>query len=259
MKWFKHYSDMHDGQSINHLLDELGHTGLCFFLLQELCAEKLDPKDGNLDESDATFQFHQRIVRQKLRISGANLRRLLDVCAANGLLGYQFSGNTIQISMPILLNLLDRDTINARKTRAKSAEKSRLDKDLDKEKDKDKELEEAKASSLPVVKITTVTADKAVVHFENEQGLFEAIPRQAKENWLKLYDADYLNRELVKAWGYYQNNSRKRPKNIRGWIRALGSWFERGWPRHVAQIKSEPVTNQTNQKFWDQVFERNPS
>lgn len=146
MKWFKHYSDMHRGRSINDLLDQLGHTGLCFFLLQEMCAEKLEKDDQGLTEADCSWTFHTRIVRQNLRISPVNLVRLLDACAANGLLSFEFSGSSLTISMPILLNLLERNTKRARKTRTTSAQKSPLDKDIDKEedRDKDKELKKAK-------------------------------------------------------------------------------------------------------------------
>jgi hypothetical protein len=134
MKWFKHYSDMHRGRSLNTLLDALGHTGLCFFILQEMCADKFDG-------SGTDFQFHTRIVRQTLRISPTNLRRLLDICAANGLLSFEFSGSSLQISMPILLELQARDELNARKRRAKDAKKTCLDLDLDLDLDKDKDKE----------------------------------------------------------------------------------------------------------------------
>lgn len=141
MKWFKHYSDMHRGRSINDLLDQLGHTGLCFFLLQEMCAEKLEKDDQGLTEADCSWTFHTRIVRQNLRISPVNLVRLLDACAMNGLLSFEFSGSSLTISMPILLNLLERNTKRARKTRTTSAQKSPLDKDIDKEEERDKEKE----------------------------------------------------------------------------------------------------------------------
>ena len=145
MKWFKHYSDMHKGRSINELLDRLGHTGLCFFLLQEMCAEKMGKSSESLEgcaesleERSTTFHFHHRVVRQNLRVSGANLLRLLGVCAEVGLLTFKFSEKTVEIKMPILLNLLDRDSKKARITRAFSAQKTILDKDKDEDKDEDK-------------------------------------------------------------------------------------------------------------------------
>lgn len=159
MLWFKHYSDMYRGQSIAHLLDELGHTGLCFFLLQEMCAEKLDARAGNLEESAATFQFHTRVVRQNLRISPANLRRLLGVCAANGLLSFEFSGNSLQIKMPILLNLLDRDAKKARQTRATNAQNMRLDIDKEEEEDKEEELEKKKIKNVPKTQNSKLNAE----------------------------------------------------------------------------------------------------
>jgi len=133
MRWFKHYSDMHEGQSINNLMDEMHHTGLCFFLLQELCAQKLEQE--NIEKNEAVFTFHTRIVRQKLRISQVKLKSLLGHCRVNGLLSFEFRGNTLTIFMPILLELLDRDAKNARKTRAKHAQNTRLD--IDKDKDKE--------------------------------------------------------------------------------------------------------------------------
>lgn len=144
MRWFKHYSDMHDGRSINDLLDKMGHTGLCFFLLQELCAEKLDVSSENLDESSTIFKFHQRIVRQKLRISLAKLERLLSVCQGNGLLSFHFYESFVEIKMPILLDLLDRDAKNARLRRAKNAQKPRLDKELELDLEEEKNKKEKK-------------------------------------------------------------------------------------------------------------------
>lgn len=134
MKWFKHYSDNQRGQSIQALLDEMGHTGLCYYPLVEMCVEKLDPSvERSIEKGDCLFKFHSRVVRQNLRISPANLRRLLDICAANGLLSFQFSGNSLELSMPILLNLLDSDSKKARQTREKNATKSRLEKEKEKE------------------------------------------------------------------------------------------------------------------------------
>lgn len=139
MRWFKHYSDNYRGRSIQDLLDQLGHTGLCYFLLVEMCAEKLEKDEQGLTEADCLFSFHTRIIRQNLRISPTNLRRLLDVCAANGLLSFELSGNSLQIKMPILLNLLERNTKKAQQTRIESARNTHLDKDKDKDVDKEEE------------------------------------------------------------------------------------------------------------------------
>lgn len=135
MKWFKHFTDNHRGRSIQDLLDRMGHSGLCYYLLVEMCAEKLEKKgDEMLTEADCQFHFHTRIVKQNLRLTTEKLKRLLSGCDANGLLSFQFDGSFLQINMPILLNLLNRDEFLARKIRAEHATKTRLD--IDKNKNK---------------------------------------------------------------------------------------------------------------------------
>lgn len=147
MKWFKHFTDNHRGQSIQNLLDVMGHTGLCYYILMEMCAEKLEKtREEPVSETDCLFRFHRRIVQQSLRVSPVNLKRLLDVCATNGLLSFKFSGNALEISMPILLNLLERNTKKARKTRTESAQKVHLDIDIEKEKEIDVDVESSKST-----------------------------------------------------------------------------------------------------------------
>lgn len=157
MKWFKHFSDNHRGQSVQNLLDELGHTGLCYYILMEMCAEKLDKsREETLTESDCLFSFHGRVVRQTLRISPTTLRRLLDVCATNGLLSFEFAGSSIKISMPILLNLLERNTKKARKTRTESAQKTHLEREVEEEREREVERESSKSTkSTPKEKHNT--------------------------------------------------------------------------------------------------------
>lgn len=148
MKWFKHYSDMHEGETINELFDQLGHKGLAFFLLQEICCEKLQKNKGEILTKDAClFRFPVRNVRQKLRLSATNLEVLLRICATKGQLSWKLEGKILQIEMPILLDLLDSDTKKARQTRAEAATQAGLDKEID----KDKEEEIEKELKLPSI------------------------------------------------------------------------------------------------------------
>ena len=72
---------------------------------------------------------------------------------------------------------------------------------------------------------------------KSEVELLRILPRHVLQKWADLYsDAEYLNRELKKAWGYCQINPRKRPHNRRGWSQFLSNWFERDWHRHQARI-----------------------
>lgn len=96
-----------------------------------------------------------------------------------------------------------------------------------------------------VVAVTTAPTAKAPglgklieVDPKDERELLLLLPKETLERWGKLYpDAEFLNRELIKSFGYYRDNSTKAPKTRRGWSRALGSWFERSWPTHAARIK----------------------
>lgn len=147
---------MHDGETINELFEQMGHQGLSFFLLQEICAEKLDKKSNeSLTKSDCLFSFPTRIVRQKLRLSQKNLELLLDICQTKGQLSYEFSENLLKISMPILLDLLDSDSKKARKTRVEAATKARLDKEKEEEKEqiKNKNLSKTEIESQKLLNI----------------------------------------------------------------------------------------------------------
>jgi hypothetical protein len=127
---------MHRGRSITALMDELGHTGLCFFLIQEMCAEKLE-KRGNekLTEEDCVFSFHRKVIQQLLRLRPVGIDRLLVSCSSAGLLQYVATEDEIIIKMPILLNLLDRDSRRARSTRVRDAQRARLDKEEEEERE----------------------------------------------------------------------------------------------------------------------------
>ena len=147
MRWFKHFSDNHRGRSMQFLFDEMGHTGLaCWHILMEICAEKLDPKpDKTLEHSDCLFEFHQRIVRQNLRVSQAKLEVFLGVCQGFGLLSFEITGGLVKLSLPILLDLLEYDqkragTRRVRITAQNRSEKTRSEKSIS---DKDTELQNA--------------------------------------------------------------------------------------------------------------------
>lgn len=79
-----------------------------------------------------------------------------------------------------------------------------------------------------------------LVSFENEKTLIDSIPEATKQRWATLYpDKEFLLREVLKAFNWYENNPIKKPKKLRGWISALSSWFERGWPKHLKTIESK--------------------
>lgn len=77
------------------------------------------------------------------------------------------------------------------------------------------------------------------VEFQDESALILSIDKKILDNWGRLYEQEYLQRELLKAWNWYANNPRKKPKSMRGWVQALSSWFERGWKHYVKNIETQ--------------------
>lgn len=143
MKFFKHFTDAHRGRSIQGLLDQLGHMGLTYWILVEMCVEKLDEKfdaknaGERLTESDCEFEFHQRILRQNLRVSATNLRKILDICGTFALLAYQIDGNIVKIKMPNILKSLERTKKKDVRSTSEVQKNDVLDKDIDIDKDVD--------------------------------------------------------------------------------------------------------------------------
>lgn len=100
MDYFKHYSNASESKLLNHLFDEFKHTGYaCYFLLLELCSEHWD------GQAAPKFTFHERIVRQKLRISRTKLNLFLNICSTNSNLLFEFSEKELHLELPKLLEI----------------------------------------------------------------------------------------------------------------------------------------------------------
>jgi hypothetical protein len=156
MRWFKHFTDNHRGQSIQLLFGKMGHMGpSCYYTLMEMCAEKLENIEPNVQQK---FRFHEQLVRRNLHISSAKLQEFLRFSQEYSLLFFKISEEFIEIDMPILLNLLDRDMKKARSTRGQHAQNPRLDIELDKELELDVDVEVTKTQSTAFDPLPTKAA-----------------------------------------------------------------------------------------------------
>lgn len=247
MKWFKHYSDMHRGRTIQTLMDEMGHAGaLSLFLIQEMCAEKLEKLDRDLTESDCVFVFHERVLRQNLRLSVKKLRTFLELSQNLGQLRFEINGNLFQIHMPILLFLLDRDTKKARQKRADDAEKCRLDKEEDKDKERELVFTKVNTSTELDHSIQLVGCIPELSFDEDCKNLLSGVTHSSQMRWLRLYDdSSYLKRELIKMADYLERNPRKRPKGAKGMASFIGGWFGRGWDSYRKGIAPQQKREKT--------------
>lgn len=156
MRWFKHFTDNHRGQSIQSLMDELGYFGPFFYyLIYELCAEKLEQElRTELTPEHCQFVFHQRVVCSASRAKPFTIGRALDAGQSCGLWSWELDGSYIKISMPILLNLLDRDMKKPRLKREKSAPNTRLDKN------RVEKSRTEQSRNIPASKITSLDSEK---------------------------------------------------------------------------------------------------
>lgn len=103
-----------------------------------------------------------------------------------------------------------------------------------------------KVNTTAVVEKSTPTAieikkpnDSFLSNDQNE--ILKNIPHANKLRWMNIYDndVDFIQRELLKAIGYYFDNPKKKPKSKRGWLTALSSWLERGWGYRAKTIKGQ--------------------
>lgn len=136
----------------------------------------------------------------------------------------------------MLLNLLDRDVKKLRTNAASVADKCRLELELELE----KELDTTKvvyvtpmnnSESAPIQQVgSNAPAKNTFVNFTTKEKLVESLPANSLNRWHEIYqDKEFIEREITKAFGYYENNKKKAPKSLKGWVNALSSWLERSW------------------------------
>lgn len=261
MRWFKHFTDNHRGRSVQHAIDQMGHAALSIYTIMEICAEKLDAKpDSDLAGSDCVFSFHPAHFQSVLRMKSKSARLVLGIFQESGWLKFSYSENEVRIEMPMLLDLLEYDQKKSRQRRAVIAPKKRLEKRRE-----EKSREEGVVPSGTTTAVAENSSPAVVVRLpkksqikdlepQNETEMLSGLSPKTLARWAKLYsDPDFLRRESIKAFGYYENNPLKTPKTVRGWTQALSTWFERAWPRHVAQIQSVTNAGLTESQFNDLV------
>lgn len=125
MKFFKHFTDAHEGRSMQALMNEFGLEGYAaFFILTEICAKKMEKEgDETFSEKHTNFVFNERIIREKLRMRSTKVELFLNSCATLDLLQFTKVKDEYNFSFPKLLECLDRDANRAREDRAPAAPK----------------------------------------------------------------------------------------------------------------------------------------
>jgi hypothetical protein len=168
-------------------MDEFGPQGYAWwFLLLELCADKWDGK------SEPKFNFHQRIVRQKLRTSLSKVQLFLEKSQTLGQLYFNFSGKEIEIEIPKLLEIKSSRNVvkNSKGPIKKRIDKNRIEKNrIDKTSKLEldvfnlwNEVVEKNDGVLPKVKSLTERRSSAI------KSTIKLIPELSDvENWEKYF------------------------------------------------------------------------
>lgn len=133
MKFFKHFTDSHRGQTMTALFKKMKHKGpCCYWILVEMCAEKLEKEEHEVyTEAHCKFRFDESVLRKNLHLSGTNLRKFLHICGDISALFSTFAGEIVEIEFPKILECLDRDSRRARTERGPSAPKRERKRKID--------------------------------------------------------------------------------------------------------------------------------
>lgn len=268
MKWFKHFTDNHRGRSIQALFDEMGHAGLSsWYVLMEICAEKLEKiPDKPLEDSSCLFNFHERVVRQNLRLSPRNLRKFLEICRRFSLLSYEFSENFLKINMPILLDLLEYDQKKFRPRRASVAPVARSETEKETQPEPQKQPH---AYSQPQLTNVLKNVSSPSVKKSTERGCidlflddpicvqyFTPCSVASQKSWVAAYgEIDFIKNECRKAHAWISSNPKKAPKNFQMFF---ANWLSRGFESYRKGIPSRRQTNsELNIQVLRELHEKN--
>ena len=239
MRWFKHFTDNHRGQTVQNLINEIGPAGvMAYYFILELCAEKLE--SGH----DLVFIFKRPYFDNIIRMKRQSTDNVLRILSESNVLTSKANHNEVIIEMPILLNLLDRDMKKPRLNRVSSAQNPRLDKELDIDKELDKDS---------YCSVQPITAARSHPKQTFEFSEFNPV-ESAKENWLKLYSQEYIAREYVKISNWLIANPKKNKRSTKGWTQFISNWLERGWDQSLKQgINNSANKRETKEDYAKRV------
>jgi hypothetical protein len=91
--------------------------------------------------------------------------------------------------------------------------------------------------------------------FESVDELLSHLSHGTTKRWMALYDNDkeFLRHECIKAFGWYHDNPKKKPKNRQGWSNALSSWLSRSWTRRAIETKGRPPAEIDADAYMEQL------
>lgn len=193
MKFFKHFTDAHRGTSIQSIINRLGMEGLGrYWILVEICAEKLEKEMAEeYTEAHCIFRFDQRYLRDTLRLHQLSKVSMFLACIADvGLMSFSCVDHVVVISMPKLLECLDRDTKRARTVRATAAPKIKK-----KIKSKIVEVEETQTAQT-AAPISSAKKKREIIKIKNAQELVDTFSEEFLAQLRETYGDHFVGQEI---------------------------------------------------------------
>lgn len=244
MKWFKHQADASEGNSLTQIFEDFRHEGLAvYWLLIELLATKYTVEHAM--HNGEKFEFHEKILRKKLRISSTKVDKYLENFQHLYLLNYKKVGNSYFIEMPKLRAIRDEHTTRVVKTPECLPSVSVLDIEI--EKDKEVYINKLGASATQkAIKRQRSAAPKVVYEINSAFACFDAslkdliskVNEIAQANIVKAYpDILFLEKEFSKMVTWMSENPQKVHSRSK-WGTFVNNWLDRGWQRHLKYMQS---------------------
>lgn len=210
MKWFKHYSNATDSNSLTELIAKTGFEGYGrYWRLLELMSEKFDGVE------DEKFVFITKDLMRIMRTYHLHTLQMYLQCVANVCsMSIQCDKDVTVIYAPILLELQSRDFKKARSDRAQTAPKS---KDL-RLKNKEEEPKSQKAQLLSNKYFKRISPDSQSLLFNSYP--LEFLQREiiTGSEWIEKQPLKYMGGEAAflvshfsRQWAYNEN---KKPKPV---------------------------------------------
>lgn len=137
MRWFKHFEDSHESNRISKMVEEKGlECEARWFRLLALLTKEL-----NLENKDAAFELHWKVIATKLMVQRKQtVLNLLSYWSQIGLIKVEERNSFVKIVCPTLWKLQDKDSKYNRKRIVSRSQSATLEEEVDKDLDYKKEI-----------------------------------------------------------------------------------------------------------------------
>lgn len=134
MNFFKHFTHGHSSPAMVSLMNEWGVEGYgAYFILMEMCVDKITKgRDERLTTEHCRVRFHERQLREKLRMRATKVELFLNSCSTLVLLEFVRVEDEFHFYLPNVVKFLDRQSTRARPERVQDVPK---EKEIEKEKE----------------------------------------------------------------------------------------------------------------------------